>query len=725
MRIEQAAPVPPVIIEDFESLKRVGFRTVNATSGSFATERRPEFVRFGTQSVRLEYDFTGTLGTSGAYLLFHETEGGGSRLLECYPLRIGVWVYGDGAGHWLRAVLLDGDNESRPIDFTSKGGLTWSGWKYVTARVPDGMKTPIRLVQLYVVETENGNKNRGVCYFDRLQAEYGDTGEDWNGPEFAELSPGAGQTVYEASPEIAASVHDDRSGVDESSLRMTVDGQPVPFTYEPRSGRMAYAPERPLADGDHTVVLEASDRAGNPAVPMASWTFGIYTGPDRTPPHIRIVSPLPDTRTNSDVPRIAVEIEDEHSGVDFEQVRVFLDGELRPFDTYRNKTVCFTSGERLAEHSEHRVTVRAADFAGNGSERSWTFRVGALPQPREADRFQITVIGDGGYFTGSSRARPTSADILLMEQIARIRQEPSELIAYTGDIVENDTEANYTEAVSRMSQFHAPVLIAIGNHEISGTGSRTNYQRHFGDPTYTYVYGNTRFIVLDSASGHLTGSDASQWLWLQQVLESAIEPNVFVLMHVPPDQVSASGEDFNTGHGFMDKAEAQRFYDLLGECKRKNPDKTLIVFSGDFHVYHEKVVQGVHYIISGGGGKQAHIAPEKGGYYHYMNVRVNGGDVAWEVVPLLASIGWPEGTQTVEPGARRRLHAVGTFMTASNQPIALPIGAPFKAKWSSNRPDVAEVDQEGVVSAHAEGETMIILECGWQVGKLPLVVARR
>ncbi|MEF3306166.1 metallophosphoesterase [Paenibacillus sp. GYB003] len=723
MRFANDRSQPPAVIESFDTPELVGVRSVNANHASIDSECRPEYVRHGTRSLRLDYDFTGAVGTSAAYLLFHETPGGAYRKLAGYPRKIGVWVYGDGSGHWLRGLLIDGENQSRPIDFTAKGGLLWHGWKYVRAAVPEGMKLPVSLAQLYIVETDNGNKNRGVCYFDRLQAEYDERGEDWSGPEFGGMTPRARQTVYAAAPEIGAVVRDDESGVDGKTVRMTVDGVDVPFAYDASSGRISYVPERPLSDGEHTVVIEASDRAGNPAVPHASWTFAVYTGPDRVPPDIRIVSPLPDVAVNTDCPRIAAIIRDEQSGVDFAQVRVSMDGRPRRFYVHNDETVYFTVEERLEAHSVHEVTIRAADKAGNPSECSWTFRVGRLPgQPRRADRFQMTIIGDGGYYTADSRVRPTSADLLLTEQIARIRREPSELIGYTGDIVEHDTAANYAEAKQRMNGFHAPVLIAIGNHEVSGTGSRLHYQHHFGDPTYTYVFGNTRFIVLDSASGHLTSSDASQWPWLEQVLEASEQPNIFVLMHVPPDQISASGEDFNTGHGFQDKREADRFYDLLGACKRRDPDRNIVVFSGDFHVYHHKVVQGVHYVISGGGGKQAHIAPEKGGFYHYLNVRVDGRSVTWDVVPLLQSIAWAEDPVTMRVGSKRRLRATGTFMTASNRPIVMPIGAPFRAVWTSERPDIAEVDQDGTVTARAPGETFVAVECGWQTGRVALNV---
>ncbi|RKN84369.1 metallophosphoesterase [Paenibacillus ginsengarvi] len=719
-----AAAKSPVSIEDFEQLERIGVRSVQANQVSIDSERRSDYVRFGSQSLRLEYDFTGTIGTSCAYVLFHDSPERPHRTLEGYPRRIGVWLYGNTGGHWLRGLLIDADHEKKPIDFTAKGELRWEGWKYVSANVPEGLKQPIKLVHLYVVETENDNKDSGVCYMDGLVAEYEEVGEDWSGPEFSDMRPRPRQTVHNAEPIVSAIVRDSQSGVDESTLLITVDGISVSFSYDADSGRIVYTPVLPLNDGEHEVVIEASDRAGNPAVPKAHWSFVIDTSPDRTPPVVRIISPLPGTAVNTDHPRIAAAIEDDHAGVDFTQLRVWLDGQPQQVG-HSGETVFFTCREKLTPLTEYQVRIVAADNAGNRCECSWSFRVGALPgQPRIADRFSMTVIGDGGYYTASSRTQATAADLLLTEQMSRIRREPSELIGYTGDIVDNDTTAGYAEAIKRMSGFGKPYLLAIGNHEVSGTGSRRHFQDHFGDPTYAYVYGNTLMIVLDSASGHLTRSDASQWLWLENELREAALPNVFIFMHVPPDQLSPSGEDYNTRHGFMDKLEAQRFYDLLGSFKQGRPETNVFVFSGDFHVYQHKLVQGVHYIISGGGGKQAHIAPEKGGYYHYLNVHVEGATVTWDVIPLLESIDWPDGGPVkARVGDRWKLNAAGTFLTSTNTPITLPIGYPFKAEWSSEQADLAAVDQEGNVTALAVGETFITVKCGWREGRIAIKVA--
>ncbi|WP_338121929.1 Ig-like domain-containing protein, partial [Paenibacillus elgii] len=131
-------------------------------------------MRNGYQSGALAYDFTGTLGTSAAYINFKDADGSAGRTLEGSPLKLGMWVYGDGNNHWLRAQLQDASGKKITTDFTGSGGLSWTGWKYVTASVPAGMQQPIKLTQIYIVETSDNNKNGGTLYFDRLSAFYTD-----------------------------------------------------------------------------------------------------------------------------------------------------------------------------------------------------------------------------------------------------------------------------------------------------------------------------------------------------------------------------------------------------------------------------------------------------------------------------------------------------------------------------------------------------------------------
>ncbi len=77
---------------------------------------------------------------------------------------------------------------------------------------------------------------------------------------------------------MGAIVSDEGSGIDAGSIKMTLDGQPVEYTYQPNSGWVYYRtpvtqPIQPLETGRHTVELTVSDWKGN--VATSTWSFTI------------------------------------------------------------------------------------------------------------------------------------------------------------------------------------------------------------------------------------------------------------------------------------------------------------------------------------------------------------------------------------------------------------------------------------------------------------------
>lgn len=122
----------------------------------------------GAGSVKLNYDFTAfQQDTSAAYVNW--TNG---LAMPAAPKKIGAWVYGDGANHWLRAAVTDSTGRETAIDFTADGGLNWVGWKYVEANVPSTITAPIKLSKIYVAEPSSSKKGKGSIWIDSIQAIY-------------------------------------------------------------------------------------------------------------------------------------------------------------------------------------------------------------------------------------------------------------------------------------------------------------------------------------------------------------------------------------------------------------------------------------------------------------------------------------------------------------------------------------------------------------------------
>ncbi|MGB9681536.1 MAG: phosphodiester glycosidase family protein [bacterium] len=94
--------------------------------------------------------------------------------------KLGLWVYGDRSGHWLRAMFRDSQGNIWVGNFTdAPKGISWEGWKYLeldlsSLEILSGDKSqkitpPLELLQIYMVELKEERKNQGCIYLDTLQ----------------------------------------------------------------------------------------------------------------------------------------------------------------------------------------------------------------------------------------------------------------------------------------------------------------------------------------------------------------------------------------------------------------------------------------------------------------------------------------------------------------------------------------------------------------------------
>lgn len=287
----------PVVLEDFEGgldryYEESGARYKSVKLSETADE---EFVRFGSKAAKLEYDFTDTVGISGAYI---NTKGKDQYIdIPGYPEKISAWVYGDGKKHWLRGQLRDGNGAAVDIDYTDeKAGLEFTGWKYIEAAVPKGRPLPLQMsMPIRYMETKNTNKNDGTLYIDQIRALYGPNTDDMEPPVLKDFSPVDGSTIHTSTPKIQVYgedfgydpiKHPATTLIDPDKVRMYVDGQLVQHGFYPPKGEIHYTPSVPLADGVHVVKVKIRDMNGNRA--EKEWMFTVdtvssklvYTGAD-------------------------------------------------------------------------------------------------------------------------------------------------------------------------------------------------------------------------------------------------------------------------------------------------------------------------------------------------------------------------------------------------------------------------------------------------------------
>ncbi|OPA74059.1 hypothetical protein BVG16_25240 [Paenibacillus selenitireducens] len=178
------------VFEDFEDIGDVRVTSVQSNSAVLTQSERPAPVKYGFKAGKLEYDFTGTGGTSAAYIRFKNAEGKDGREIAGKPKKIGFWVYGEDKKHWIRGQVQDQLGGQFTLDFTGSSEVL-NGWRYVTADIPSS-NFPIKLNYIYLVETSN--KTSGTLYVDQVSAVYENT--DMFGLEWAGVMPmGVGESL--------------------------------------------------------------------------------------------------------------------------------------------------------------------------------------------------------------------------------------------------------------------------------------------------------------------------------------------------------------------------------------------------------------------------------------------------------------------------------------------------------------------------------------------------
>ena len=150
--------------EDLKDLKLTLYP--EGSSGNF--EITKDFVKEGSNALKLNYDFTKMTDQSISFINLG-TNGEGIKL-EDKPKGIGMWVYGDGKNHWLRCRITDAYGTQTKITFADE--VNWTGWKWVTAKIPEGTSYPIKLDNIYLAEINETQANSGTIYIDNLRLMY-------------------------------------------------------------------------------------------------------------------------------------------------------------------------------------------------------------------------------------------------------------------------------------------------------------------------------------------------------------------------------------------------------------------------------------------------------------------------------------------------------------------------------------------------------------------------
>lgn len=298
-----------------------GVDPVNKTESSRGGKETAEIVNIasgepvkkGNNSLKINYDFREANGTEGACVGFSSQ----TQEIPGNPTAIGMYVYcPEGTPNfWLRLRVKDGSDVVQTVNFTeigcSKvdadklGGLDWTGWKYVEAKLPG--KGPYKLIGgetirvMYLLNgsgnfrMENGhivhipkNEVKGSLYFDDLQFVYGANTTDNDNPIIGRITADGQElkedTVVRSNDvdfEINVSDVQNKyaSGIDYNTKNIWIDGKNITdkaiadnrFAHD-ESKETLFLYKQHLSNGEHSVKVLIRDKEGNEAVKSVSFS---------------------------------------------------------------------------------------------------------------------------------------------------------------------------------------------------------------------------------------------------------------------------------------------------------------------------------------------------------------------------------------------------------------------------------------------------------------------
>jgi hypothetical protein len=235
------------------------------------------------------------------------------------------------------------------------------------------------------------------------------------------------------------------------------------------------------------------------------------------------------------------------------------------------------------------------------------------------------------YFSFVVAGDNRDGNAILEKIISQINQDKNiSFMLNNGDLVASGYEKQFKNYISMIKTSKIPILSIIGNHEIPWYAGEENFKKYLGKTQFSFVFGNSYFIILDSAKKTI-----KHLKWLKKELQKSQKyTHRFVFSHVP--LYDPRKGSYKKGHSLKSLKLAHKLNNLFDKY---NVD---MVFCSHIHFYYRGKWQKTPFIITGGAG--APLKKYKNyGVYNYVKVTVKNKQVDYKIVTLKdVKISWLE-----------------------------------------------------------------------------------
>jgi len=204
--------------------------------------------------------------------------------------------------------------------------------------------------------------------------------------------------------------------------------------------------------------------------------------------------------------------------------------------------------------------------------------------------------------------------------VPKINNSEASFMISVGNAVSDGGEDKYRSIYNGLEMLKIPYVLTFGVNEYSDFGSFKFYE-YFGPYYFSFNIGSSHFIFLDTTE---KTSFIWQKKWLLDKLTGLEDEKVFVFMCKAPLEIDVSGI-FGDESDYISEEARRKFYQ--NTFSRFNVDA---VFADNFNIYHRKEIDGVTYLVTGGGG--GFLFDDDRSFYHFLKVNVSGETVSYEVI---------------------------------------------------------------------------------------------
>lgn len=252
----------------------------------------------------------------------------------------------------------------------------------------------------------------------------------------------------------------------------------------------------------------------------------------------------------------------------------------------------------------------------------------------QVERIEAALSGRSTYSFAVVGNINNSVGIFERKIIPMLNRSGVDFVVSAGNAVSSGGEDKYRALYRILSHLNMPYLLTFGENEDSRLGGFRFYD-HFGPYLFSFSAANSRLVFLDS-----TGKTNYQWQlrWLEEDLQANTSDHIFLFSGHPFKPVAAEGMFDFAGDYLFSQTLRNQFETLIEQAGVD------AVFSANLPQFSDQRHRNTRYVVTGGAG--GFVPDSEHGFYHYVQVTVDGGHI--EITPRRLDIGQHPLWRTLE-----------------------------------------------------------------------------